>query len=472
MKRELLEIRNGFMKKGREYILRDINFYIYTGETVSICGFHGVGKSTLARVMSGKLILTEGDVYWDEKHLKTSDVSVYQNFLKDKVCHIYELTASIYNFAVYDYMFAMRPASWKKILYNKKSAILQMKNLLNDAEIDINPQVPMEDLSRWQKFMLQILKAAVYGAKIIILDEVAMEFGIEELWPFLERMKKRYGVSFIYISSVVDMAVECSDRAYIMRERSLVYMSHQGKEEHFTLEKALFQYGISNLYKLREYTDSPVILKTSILSPKGESIPFEIRQGEVAGVLDLDGKIRESIIDRLSGDALDDTYVKNEKVCSYRQLNEKGIYIIHEREQENGFFDDLSLKENILISGYKRFQSLGIVNQKLIDFLWNYRIHPLLNMEDELELTYLNKVKVILLKKLILNPQLLILDNFTLYLDPIEREEILKFIGELSEQGIGFLLISSSLPEAYSICDKILILQGQGKWRLFERETE
>ena len=68
-----------------------------------------------------------------------------------------------------------------------------------------------------------------------------------------------------------------------------------------------------------------------MVSPKGESILFEIRQGEVAGVLDLDGKIRESIIDGLSGDALYDTYVKNEKVCSYKQLNEKGIYLIHER---------------------------------------------------------------------------------------------------------------------------------------------
>ncbi|MBA4698316.1 MAG: ATP-binding cassette domain-containing protein [Ruminococcus sp.] len=472
MKTELLEIKNGFVKKADEYLLRQIQFHICEGETVSICGLHGSGKTVLAKVLSGKLDLSEGDIYLNGEKLTASYGKGANQLQKYGVRHFFELPEAIYDFRIYDYIFTMRPSNWRNILYSKKNAKIQTENLLEEAGIDLAPSMFIDELNHWQKFMLQILKYAVHGGKLIILDEVANEFGMEILWPFLEKMKKKYGLTYVYVSSTVDMAAEASDRIYIMRENSLVYMAYRGEEKQYDLKSAMFQYDIPNTRDYVSNKKNSIIFKTEIPSPLGQGIPLEIKEGEIAGILDLDGKLREDIIEYYTKGYLSNTYVEGKSVHSYKQLNKNEIYIVYEKEQRDVFFRDLTIQENVLVSGYERYRKLLRVNDKLMKYLWEKKAEVALGQYDEAHLTALDKLKIILLRKLILNPKLLILDNLTLYLDPLEQEEILQFIEREAAGGVSFLLISSNLPEAYRVCDKILILEGKGNWRLFERQPE
>lgn len=96
--------------------------------------------------------------------------------------------------------------------------------------------------------------------------------------------------------------------------------------------------------------------------------------------------------------------------------------MIPEREQREGIFPDLTVAENVLISGYDKHKRYSVINDNLIDYLWEKEIKPELGEYDEKNITYVVKLKIILLRKLVLRPRLIILDNFTLRLDLAERE--------------------------------------------------
>lgn len=472
MKKELLEIKDGSVQKEDSYILRQINFHIYQGETVSICGVHGAGKSCLAQVMAGTLALGQGTVFWEEEPIKTSLYRSRRLFEKKGIRYFYELPEEIYNFRVYDYIFAMRSTGWANILYSRKHARFMAEELLKEAQIELDSDMFIDELSRWQKFMLQILKYTAYGAKLIIMDGVANEFETEKLWPFLERMKKQYGLTLIYISGMIDSVAEASDRIYIMREGTVAYVGNRGGAAQPRLERAMFRYENADSYHAAPRERGEIVFESEVPGLQNQPIPLVIHEKEIVGILDMDGDLREKIIDYYSSDRIEKTTVKGIPVTTCRQLNQQGIYVIPEREQRQGIFPDLSVAENVLMSGYDKHKRCTVINRGLIKFLWEKEVKPELGEYDEQNISYLVKLKMILLRKLVLRPRLVILDNFTLRLDLVEREEILRFLETKVTSGVSFLLISSNIPEIYRVCDRVLTLEGKGRHRIYEREME
>ena len=59
----LLEAKNiSFRYRKGPWILKDVNFYADSKESVALCGPSGYGKSTLAKILSGRLMPTSGEV--------------------------------------------------------------------------------------------------------------------------------------------------------------------------------------------------------------------------------------------------------------------------------------------------------------------------------------------------------------------------------------------------------------------------
>ena len=64
----LLEAKNiSFRYRKGPWILKDVNFYADSKESVALCGPSGYGKSTLAKILSGRLMPTSGEVLLDGK---------------------------------------------------------------------------------------------------------------------------------------------------------------------------------------------------------------------------------------------------------------------------------------------------------------------------------------------------------------------------------------------------------------------
>ena len=466
MKKELLEIRGGFFNIADAWILRNIHFYICECETVCICGLHGAGKTTIANILTGKQKMTEGKIFWKEN-------SVADNiaFLKKKVHHIYQFQ-TIGGFSVCDYMFAMRAVSFQRILYNRKSAMIQTQNLLNSVGIYILPSTMMGELTDWQKFQLEILKNAEYGVELMIVDELATAFDESLLMEFQRKIQEKYEIAFLYLNSSAEHRTYSANRTYLMKNQTLFYMSEKEAGNRIFFQNILPNQGNFQMYEKRKILFDRDLLEIEVTSPIGEKIPVAVHSGEIAGILDLDGKVIDEFVKDLRNGKNQRNYLNGKYMSDYRTLTKAGVGIVFETEQRRGLFPELNLEDNILISTYRIFGKMGLVNENISRYLWETIAQPMIQRKEVGRLSLLEKIKVLLLRRLVLNPKFLILENLTLYLDYIEREETLKIIKELATQGIGILLVSSNLTEVYSICDRILIMQGSGRYRLFEHDEE
>ena len=72
------------------------------------------------------------------------------------------------------------------------------------------------------------------------------------------------------------------------------------------------------------------------------------------------------------------------------------------------------------------------------------------------------KRKVMLCRALLPKPEIILLDEPTVGLDPIFRHQMWDLLRQLNEQGVGFLLTTHYLEEAQQLCKRVTFL-NQGK---------
>ncbi len=92
------------------------------------------------------------------------------------------------------------------------------------------------------------------------------------------------------------------------------------------------------------------------------------------------------------------------------------------------------------------------------DFIKRLNIKTYSSEQEVKSLSGGNQQKVVIGKWLGINPRVLILDEPTRGVDIGAKQEIYKLINELTEQGVGIIMISSELPEVLGMSDRIMVI--------------
>lgn len=216
--KEILEVDGVSFSYGQDEVLKDISFSIRKGEKVAIIGKNGAGKSTMAKLICGILRPTKGSIKIDgQNYLKLSIKEI-----GEKIGYVMQnpnqmLVKSIIKEEV-ELALKLRGKSKEEIEESVNNA-LKMCGLYGMRNW------PVSAVSYGQKKRVTIASILVLKPDIIILDEPTAgqdHFHYTEIMDFLDELNKNYGITILFITHDMHLAIQYTDRALVFAEGQLV----------------------------------------------------------------------------------------------------------------------------------------------------------------------------------------------------------------------------------------------------------
>ena len=236
----------------------------------------------------------------------TDDHLTPQKSLELGISVVYQEMIQFEAMSVADNLF-MSDGSDNGFFVNEAERYQKAKELLEKFQCHISPRTWIRDLSMANRQIVEICKAILRNARVLILDEPTASITVEEqkrLFDVIRELKAR-GVTMIYISHRLDELFEICDRVSILRDGQYVDTLDIRETDKQGLIKLMVGRELSENYPVKDNRPGDeVVLKVENLSGNGvRNISFELHKGEILGFAGLVGAGRTELMHLLYGAA-------------------------------------------------------------------------------------------------------------------------------------------------------------------------
>ncbi len=467
--------------------LKGVDLHVEAGEIHGLLGENGAGKSTLMKVISGAHAADSGTMVFNGETIVHNNPHIAR---QRGISIIYQEFSLVPELSVTENIFlGQARGSW----INRKQLDKEAAELISSIGFEINVSKKIRELSVANQQIVEIAKALSQKVKLLILDEPSAVLGTQEvkkLFTLLRKLKTE-GVAVIYISHHLEELFELTDRITVLKDGSTVSTIATKDTNKDQLVSLMVGRELSQMYpdktqSLGEFSGTIKIENLATVK-KGESLSFELHEGEILGIGGLVGSGRTEVLESLFGlhGKAPSTIRINGKpllIGSPRDAIRKGWGMVPEDRKKFGGLLNLSLRENISMANLSRSanrwgfidgkKELEIVNDlmKRLQVKFGNINDPLLSLSGG------NQQKVVLAKWLNLDLKVLLIDEPTRGVDVGARAEIYQIIQQLANQGVYILMVSSDMEELMGMSDRILVLkngqlQGSIDRKDFNEET-
>jgi simple sugar transport system ATP-binding protein len=348
----------------------------------------------------------------------------------------------------------------------------------------VTPTVTVAAEGAAKKQMVEIARAVLHRAKIIIFDEPTATLTPEEKKYFFDLVRdlKRRGVSIVFISHALEEALLLADRITILRDGKHVLTDDAIKLDRTRIVQAMVGRDLSNtLYGVHKSTMRPtgarvLTVQNLKMAPMVRNNSLSIFAGQITGVFGLVGAGRTETFKIVAGVMKRDFFhggdvIFHDKPVRYRvpaPAVRAGIAYVTEDRKVEGFFETMSVTRNIYLGLLAKLpagrfilsdREAGKVARGWVERL---KVRITGNEMTVVELSGGNQQKVVIAKSLVQEPDLIIFDEPTRGVDVGAIVEIHELIQRLADEGKAVVVISSYLPEVMALSDRILVSR-QGK---------
>ena len=435
--------------------LDHVDFELRKGEVHALLGENGAGKSTLCKIIAGAQPMDDGSYCLDGEQIRT----LTPQSAKDKgVSMIYQEFNLVPYLKVYENMFLGKEIE-RGIYADKRAMIRKTREVFERFHIEIDPNSRISDLSNAYKQQVEIAKAVLENAKVLIMDEPTAPLGnreVENLFEMIRTLKSE-GVSIIYISHRLEELFEISDRITVMRDGQYIETLNTKDTNKSALVKLMVGRDLSEDYPQRSTPIGEEVLRVEHLSTvetKLHDVSFTLHKGEILGFAGLVGAGRTEVMRALFG-------------ADHRSSGT--VYV--------GVSLTLSIRENISLVMLHTLQSFLRISRKkertLVDSYMNALAVKAPSMEQLTKnLSGGNQQKVVVAKWLATNADIIILDEPTRGIDIGAKYEIYLIMNRLVKEGKSIIMISSEMPELIGMSDRIIVMhQGSVSGELTKEEV-
>lgn len=454
-----------------------VNFDLRRGEIHALVGENGAGKSTLTKVMAGVVTLTSGTMTVEGVEVLPKSPLEARHL---GVAMVFQENSLVPTMTVAQNLFLGRES-----FFNRNRGVnIAAQQFMQSLNFHVDPTVLVASLGAAQKQMVEIARAVLMRARIIVFDEPTATLTPEEKKHFfyLVRTLKSHGVSVIFISHALEEALLISDRITVLRDGKHVLTDLTKNLDRNKIIQAMVGRDLSKeLYGTRKATVRPAgKLALSVQNLRVGNVvknnSLSVFAGQITGIFGLVGSGRTETFKVVSGVIKRDykhggKVLLDGKAVRYRVpapgIRDGVAYITEDRKAE-GFFETMSIRSNILVN---KLAKAGIaafwVRRREADSLGEHWIKAL-NVRAVgksvrvIELSGGNQQKVVIAKSLAQDPNLIIFDEPTRGVDVGAIAEIHQLINQLADAGKAVVVISSYLPEVMALSDRLLVAR-QGK---------
>lgn len=453
--------------------LDNVNFELLPGEVHAVVGENGAGKSTLMHILSGVLSPDSGSINLDGRNVKIENHHYAEQL---GIATVYQELSLVEKLTVAENIFASRQPINRLGMIKWQTLYRKTEELLEMLGSKIKPKTVVQELKSADRQIVEIAKALSLRPKILILDEPTSSMGIGEakiLFRVIKRLRNKE-IGIIYVSHNLDEVFELADRITVLRDGKYIGTVERKEATIQQIIQMMVGRLIKGIYG-RKRTSSPkerVIFSVKALSKTGafENISFQLREGEILGIAGLVGSGRTDVARAIFGLDTPDSgeiFLENQKLpfSNPHYLIQKGIGFVPGDRKEQGLFLKMSVKDNIIAPGLKKYSTYGLVSDKKGEKIAKKYIKRLNIVTSTLHRPVLvlsggNQQKVLLAIWLALEPEVLIVDEPTRGVDVATKKDIHLLLDRMAAEGMGIILISSELPEILSLSDRILVMRG------------
>jgi len=473
----VLELRDATKKYGGVPAIESVNFTLRRGEIHALLGENGAGKSTLTKIMAGVVPLSSGQMLVEGKAV---ELKTPLDARGHGIAMVFQETSLVPTMTVAQNLFLGREKFYNRL----RGVYISAQQFLQSLNFDVDPTASVALLGAAKKQMVEIARAVLHDARIIIFDEPTASLTPEEKKYFFDlvfNLKER-GVSVIFISHALEEALLLADRITVLRDGQHVVTDDKANFDRARIIQAMVGRDLSQtLYgqtktAVRKQGECVLSVRNLRMASMVKNNSLSVFAGQVTGVFGLVGSGRTETFKVVAGLIKRDFFHGGEvllrgKPIRYRvarQAVEDGIAYITEDRKVEGFFETMSIAQNIYMGllgklGHIRGVVSGAKAKEVGDF-WSklLKVRAISQDVKVIELSGGNQQKVVIAKSLVQNPDVIIFDEPTRGVDVGAIAEIHAEINRLADEGKAVVVISSYLPEVMSISDRILVAR-QGK---------
>ena len=449
--------------------LQDVDFQLKENSIHALLGENGAGKSTLVKILCGVYQPDSGSILLNNKQQSISDPSIS---LSLGISAIHQESVMFDELTVTENVFIGNHLTKSNGLVDWSSMQDKTHQLLKDLEANIEPNEKIKDLSIAQRHIVQISRSLIHDADIVIMDEPTASLSqkeINELYAIIRNLKNQ-NKSIVFISHKLDEVMEVCDEFTVLRDGELIksdLISNTNKDQlithmagrevnqifpknNVTIEDEIFE--VRNLFKKTQFKD----------------INFNLRKKEILGFYGLVGSGRTEIMKSIFGiTKLDEGEIlfNDQKISITKPSDaiDQGIVYLSEERQQLGMTGLMSVKDNINMAIMDRNSNFYVMNT-LKEIKNASAMQEKLNIKVSYwsqltqSLSGGNQQKTVIAKWLSTKPKVLILDEPTKGIDVRSKSAVHEFMGELVEEGMSIMMISSELPEILGMCDRVVVM--------------
>ncbi len=460
-------------------VLKSANLEIQKGEVHALMGENGAGKSTIIKIITGVYTKDDGQIFIDGKPV---EINSRQDALKAGIAVIYQELSLVPALSVAENVFLGQELT-KHGFSSLKKMRDEVQVLIDRLGFDIDPDAIVETMSMAKRQMVEILKALLVRARLIIMDEPTSSLSASEQEILFDtiRLAKKDGASILYISHRLDEVYEVSDRLTVMRDGEIVGVLEKEEISPKTVVPMMLGKEVSNIDvvtgKSKRIEDNKLEVRGLRYKALLNDVNFEAYGGEVLGIGGLVGSGRTELLKCIYGSLQQDsgTVMLNGKPVSKTvgKNLKNGFAFVPEDRRNEGFIPTLSIEKNLALASYDRLAPRRIVFKKreaewAENAIKQFDIRPPMKELPVANLSGGNQQKVVVARGLARSPKVLLLDEPTAGIDVGVKAELYQIIRDLADSGAIVVMVSSDMAELRHVSDRILVMY---KGRFFEEFT-
>jgi len=479
-----LSIRNVGKTYGDIAVLRDVNLDVQPGEVVALLGENGAGKSTLSAIIAGVIQPDPGaTMTWQGRPYAPRAPG---DALAAGIGLIHQELRLLPELSIAENIFVGRmPMKRWRIDREAMNAIAGQQ--LHRLGLDIAPTESVRNLPVAAQQQVEIVKALVRDARLLLLDEPTAALGAAEtdrLFEQIERLK-RDGVAFLYISHRLDEIARVADRVVVLRDGRQVAAHDTAQLPVERLIQDMVGRSVDRIFPdiPAPASDQPVLVVRDLTAPSGAfaDVSFTVRPGEVFGIAGIVGAGRTELVRAIAGaDPIGSGVIEiagdRAVLTQPHDAIARGVVMVPEDRKRQGLILDHTIADNLSYANFDRIVRRG----------WFSQATALRDAAESLErlavkghaeqaagsLSGGNQQKIVIAKWIARSPRIIIMDEPTRGIDVGARAAIYDLIALLVRQGVAVIVVSSDLEEVLGLSHRVMVLsRGRSRGILDRHEA-
>lgn len=460
MKKEALRMDRVTYRAHNVTLLDNFNFQIFAGEVMGLIPLDSLGVDALISLLQVNGPLLYGYIYLQEELVNTfSGTSQPEN----NVLVISNESNLVNYMSAAENIFTLR-RGYRGMMIKNKMLRQQLSMLLQEADMEIDPDKPLMSMTLFERFAIELVKAVVSKPDLIVLRDPSSVINPDDQKK-LHRVIRYYaekGITFLYISAHREELVQVSDRVALMANGRIVKVAESQRltEEilaHYTFPVQLAQHSSSQAEECSQM--ERVFRFERVFYKKIQGLSFSVHRGECLAVHDYGNQICEDLVRLICAEKPECGQLL---WCGqpYRGKHLRKTAVILENPVENMLYGGMSYEDNLCITIDHLLPSIWRRNRMRKNIVREVMAKEMPDLRCPVkELSMRQKYQLIYTRILLQRPDVVFCIHPYLNVDLELRQYIQSLMKLLLERGIAVVIVMVNFQDALILADRLLLVK-------------